>query len=225
MDGDENSAQDMRNYLGAAERIMREFGCTVIIVHHCGVNGERPRGSTAIDGSLDALIRIAKNEEDDTITAIVEQAKEMKPGFAVLSKIENRYIGIDADGEEYFSCIVTAPDGGNGIANKDAIGQFADKKKGKTEKRNVALELLKKLIAEQGKSFTPDADASKGKVLAVSEKDWLARYRAKMADADTKPESIDRSFRRDKNKLIESKVIDTYGGQVWLVSDERGGKQ
>jgi len=36
MGGDENSAEDMRAYLGASERIMKEFNCTVIIIHHCG---------------------------------------------------------------------------------------------------------------------------------------------------------------------------------------------
>jgi hypothetical protein len=225
MDGDENSAQDMRNYLGAAERIGKEFSCTVIIIHHCGKNGERPRGSTAIDGSIDLLMRV-QQQEDETIVAVIEAAKEMKPGLAVVSRIKSCFVGVDADGEDYFSAIAAPPEGGTGITNREAIGQAVttNKKaaKPKVEKRNVAFDLLKKLIVN-GKSFNPDGDESRGSVLAVPESEWAKAYRKKMEeqpDKERKPESIDRAFRRDKKLLIEAKLVDVYAGHVWLVGDE-----
>jgi hypothetical protein len=223
MDGDENSAQDMRNYLGAAERISNEFSCTVIIIHHCGRNGERPRGSTAIDGSIDLLMRV-QQQEDKTIFAVIEAAKEMKPGLAVVSRIESCFVGVDADGEDYFSAIAAPPEGGTGVTNREALGQAVEKKatKPKAEKRNVAFDLLKRLIVD-GKSFNPDGDESRGNVLAVPEGEWAKAYRRKMEeqpDKERKPESIDRAFRRDKKLLIEAKLVDMHAGHVWLVSDE-----
>jgi hypothetical protein len=202
----------------------KEFSSTVIIIHHCGKNGERPRGSTAIDGSIDLLMRV-QQQEDETIVAVIEAAKEMKPGLAVVSRIKSCFVGVDADSEDYFSAIAAPPEGGTGITNKEAIGRtVSDKKrtKPKAEKRNVAFDLLKKLIVN-GKSFNPDGDEDRGRVLAVPESEWAKAYRKKMEeqpDKDRKPQSIDRAFRRLRDKLIEEKLIDIYAGHVWLVGDE-----
>lgn len=46
--GSESSDQDMSAYVQAADAIREEFECAVPIVHHCGIDGTRPRGHTAI---------------------------------------------------------------------------------------------------------------------------------------------------------------------------------
>jgi hypothetical protein len=173
---------------------------------------------------MDLLVRVSK-QEDDTVIVVVEAAKEMKAGLAIVSRIESRYIGKDADGEAYFACICAPPKGSTGITSKDAIVEPAEKNQGikKPEKRNIALEWLQRLIAEQGICFTPDENERKAKVLAVPEIDWLDRYRTKMQkepDKKRKPESIDRLFRGAKKALLTSGIIDVYAGKVWLVSDE-----
>ena len=42
--GSENSDEDMGNYIKAADAIRETFNCAVIIIHHCGIEGTRPRG-------------------------------------------------------------------------------------------------------------------------------------------------------------------------------------
>jgi len=42
--GSENKDEDMGAYIAAADRLRDEFHCAVVIIHHCGTNGERPQG-------------------------------------------------------------------------------------------------------------------------------------------------------------------------------------
>jgi len=54
---EENSATDMGVAVEAAERIKRETGATVLLVHHPGRQGH-DRGSTAIPGALDTQVKL-----------------------------------------------------------------------------------------------------------------------------------------------------------------------
>jgi putative DNA primase/helicase len=74
--GDENSAQDARAMIGACSGLMREFGATVMLVHHTGANAEaqgRARGSSAWRGALDVEVAVVPGESEGEI--LVEQRK------------------------------------------------------------------------------------------------------------------------------------------------------
>lgn len=45
--GSESSDEDMAAYIRAADAVRDAFGCLVVIVHHCGHEGQRPRGIRA----------------------------------------------------------------------------------------------------------------------------------------------------------------------------------
>lgn len=73
--GDENSAQDARAMIGACSGLMREFGATVMLVHHTGANAEaqgRARGSSAWRGALDVEVAVVPGEDGEIL---VEQRK------------------------------------------------------------------------------------------------------------------------------------------------------
>lgn len=55
---DENSSQDMGQYIHTADWLREKTGCGVLIIHHSGVSGERPRGSSALFGAADTLVRV-----------------------------------------------------------------------------------------------------------------------------------------------------------------------
>lgn len=46
LNGSESSDEDMTAYIRAADVIREAFGCAVIIIHHCGVDQNRPRGQS-----------------------------------------------------------------------------------------------------------------------------------------------------------------------------------
>ena len=92
-------------------RIRAAFGCLVVIVHHCGIAGSRPRGHTSLSGADDAQIAIERNE-DGSITATVEHMKDGRAGAAMASRLERVELGTDDDGDPITSCVVVPADRG-----------------------------------------------------------------------------------------------------------------
>lgn len=56
----ENSDQGMRAYIQSLDAIRDSFGCSVIAVHHCGVDGNRPRGHSSLTGAADAQLFVRR---------------------------------------------------------------------------------------------------------------------------------------------------------------------
>lgn len=55
---DENSAQDMGQHVQALDWLREKTGCAVMLLHHSGVAGDRPRGSSSLFGAADTLVRV-----------------------------------------------------------------------------------------------------------------------------------------------------------------------
>jgi putative DNA primase/helicase len=94
LNGDENSAQDAKTMLDACNAIMREFGCSVVLVHHTGVSEEaqhRARGSSAWRGALDIEISVVPAKGDEPIQLVQRKSKDAEladPLFARLEKVD-----------------------------------------------------------------------------------------------------------------------------------------
>lgn len=103
MSGDENSARDTRTMINNCKIIGAALGCTVIFVHHTGLNDAskgRARGSSAWKGSLDSSILISK-AGNDVIKISCEKmkdAQEPTPLFGTLAYVQLGWT--DEDGEE-----------------------------------------------------------------------------------------------------------------------------
>jgi hypothetical protein len=107
--GSESSDEDMSAYVKAADAIREAFECAVIIVHHCGVEGSRPRGHTSLTGAADAQISVKKDGAGNII-AEVEFAKDGPQGEQIASKLESVEVGTDEDDEPITSCIIVPID-------------------------------------------------------------------------------------------------------------------
>jgi len=60
--GDENKSDDMAKFIRAIDAIRTALGCTVVVIHHSGIAGSRPRGHTSLSGADDAQIAIDRGE-------------------------------------------------------------------------------------------------------------------------------------------------------------------
>lgn len=115
--GDENSAQDAKTMLDACANLMREFNCTVILVHHTGVSDEaqhRARGSSAWRGALDIEISIVPAKEDQPMQIVQRKSKDAEQAEPVHAELRQIEIPgwIDEDGQPITSAVsevVTAP--------------------------------------------------------------------------------------------------------------------
>lgn len=115
MSGDENSAQDARTMIDACGAIMRDFGCSVILVHHTGVNEEaqhRARGSSAWRGALDIEISVVAAKEDKPMEIIQRKAKDSEMAPTMYVNLEKQDIDgwYDEDGIQVGSLVVVAAD-------------------------------------------------------------------------------------------------------------------
>jgi len=103
--GSESRDEDMGAYLSAAEEVSRAFNqCAIIIVHHCGVDGTRPRGHTSLGGTVECQIEV--KDEGGLIFATVELAKDMETGLQIVSRLEPVDLEPDAEGLERSSCVL-----------------------------------------------------------------------------------------------------------------------
>ena len=110
--GDENSAQDAKTMLDACNGLMREFNCSVILVHHTGVSDEaqhRARGSSAWRGALDIEVSIVPSKDGSPMEIIQRKSKDAELAETVFVQLKTVEIPgwIDEDGEKVTSAVIT----------------------------------------------------------------------------------------------------------------------
>jgi AAA domain len=98
LNGSESSDEDMGSYVRAADAIRETFNCSVLVVHHCGVNDTRPRGHTSLTGAADAQLSVKRDYAGNIVTS-VEFMKDGEAGAEIISKLDFFEIGLDEDGD------------------------------------------------------------------------------------------------------------------------------
>lgn len=74
---DENSTQDMQDFINAVDELRLKHGCTVLLVHHTGHSDKgRARGAMALKGAADTEYKLSKVEGE----IIRLEATKMKEG-------------------------------------------------------------------------------------------------------------------------------------------------
>jgi hypothetical protein len=71
---DENSTRDMNSFVESIERIRQEVGTAVLVVHHTNKGGVQERGSGALRGAADMVIK--QTLDDDLIVMECEKVKD-----------------------------------------------------------------------------------------------------------------------------------------------------
>ena len=75
-DGDENTQADMGRFIAGVDRMRREFGATVLVVHHTRLDAERERGSTAFRGAADTMLALERRKQDGILTLTCNKQKD-----------------------------------------------------------------------------------------------------------------------------------------------------
>ncbi|MCC8942002.1 AAA family ATPase [Bradyrhizobium sp. Arg68] len=204
--GSENDPDDMGQYVRAADLIRETFDCVVIVIHHCGVEGVRPRGHTSLTGAADAQIAV-KRDETDNIVVTVEYMKDGPNGDVIVSTLEQVVVGRDDDGDDITSCIIHPSDGDGSQQPRAKV----------TGQATVALRILTDCIGCQGEAAPATLDLPSG-TRTISEKLWRLECYAGMFSDDVGQTSKQKAFVRAAKTLQEKKIIGKHGDHVWLVS-------
>jgi AAA domain len=201
MSGSESDDEDMGNYVKAADAIREAFGCVVIIVHHCGIEGTRPRGHTSLTGAVDAQLAV-KRDGGGNIIVKVEHMKDGAEGAEIISALKPMDVGTDEDGDTMTSCIIVPSD--------DTVSTAVTVK----GVPKLALDALYEAIAECGEVVTSAHIPPRTRTIPVVR--WQQYFEAKTVGDRTKPDSKRRAFVRATEKLQELKIIGIWQENAWV---------
>ena len=81
-EGNENDSKDMSNFIHACDRLIREFGCAVLIIHHTGNaqdSKNRGRGSSSLKGALEIEFKAEKKDNQLHLTQTKNKDSRLMP--------------------------------------------------------------------------------------------------------------------------------------------------
>lgn len=100
-DGDENLQEDMGRFIAGVDRMRREFGATVLVVHHTRRGAEHERGSTAFRGAADTMLSLVRKADGTLVLTCNKQkdAEELPEQHYVLKvdKIHDSCVVVEAN--------------------------------------------------------------------------------------------------------------------------------
>lgn len=201
--GDENKAVDTKTMLDACSTLSHTFDCSVILVHHTGVNQDakgRARGSSAWRGALDNQILVSTSGDNIKLEQVKQKDSELAEPI-YLERIPVHLPGwFDEDGEPV-STIVLEPDEHGG--EKEITKPLSDK-------AHAALQTYREAAEKDGLLN------EHGRFVGVRENDWRnAFYKKHEGEKQTAKRQ---AFHRARNDLIESGDI-LYNGGTYMLSN------
>jgi archaellum biogenesis ATPase FlaH len=90
---DENSARDMGLAVAAVRAIIAALQCAVLLVHHTGKSATSERGSSALRGNADSMIRVSSY--DDLLSIENTKAKDFEPFARQYMLLKPVHVGAD----------------------------------------------------------------------------------------------------------------------------------
>jgi AAA domain len=204
--GSESKDEDMGRYLAAAAAIEDKFKCLVAIVHHCGIDRDRPRGHTSLSAAVEAQIRVDRTA-DLQATLTVELAKDFPEGTELFCHLDAVEVGIDPDGDPIRSLVVLPHDPATAQPSK----RLSVKGLGSEQKN--ALAMLSECLAEVGRPPPSDSNVPAGVTVTLDQwREQLFR-RGVLERGDGKNPAT--KWSRLKSKLFERGYIGIMNELVW----------
>lgn len=202
MIGSESSDEDMSGYVRAADAIREAFCCAVLIVHHCGIEGTRPRGHTSLTGAVEAQLAV-KRDALGNVTVRVEHMKDGPEGAEIVSRLEPVEVGADDDGDPITTCVVL-PVEGMAVKGKPKLSSTAE----------AGLRALHECLADMGRP-APASTHPVG-VTCVTLAEWRD-YLFRLAIINREG-SYREQFRRIHVTLKNAGIIGIWDENVWAVT-------
>jgi AAA domain len=207
--GSESDDKDMAAYIKAADAIRAAFNCAVIIVHHCGIDGTRPRGHTSLAGAVDAQLAV-KRDAIGNIIVTVERMKDGEEGATIASRLEPLDVGLDIDGDVIASCVIVPVEAAD-------LPKQASKSVRMPKAALTALRALEEAMIEQGK-LPPASNHIPAGTKTVTLPVWRQQaYRRGISTSD-EDRARQQAFKRAADHLIGSGKVAVWDDLVWLTA-------
>ena len=201
MAGDENKTSDATSFIQAATRIINEFHCSVLIIHHTGLSQEtqgRARGSSVFKAAMDMEFRISKSgmfitlemtkskDSDIQRPLVFEMVEVPAPGFF-------KYGGVQDT-----TCV---------LKHNEQISEAVSNEKKQGEKMSKSERFARDTYRDAAMEFgqiVQDENSART-IVAVDVEKWRqVFYRQSAAD---NPSTLRSQFKRARAILLEEKKI------------------
>jgi hypothetical protein len=204
--GSESDDKDMAAYVKAADAVRAAFDCAVIIVHHCGVDGSRPRGHTSLTGAVDAQLAVKRDNAGNVIVE-VEWMKDGEDGGKIASRLEVVEVGADSNETPITSCVVVPAD--------EEVPAAASAKPARMPKTaRTALKALREAIDECGLA-APASNHVPAGVKVTTIEQWR-QYAYKCGISAGEDRAKQKAFKSAFDFLNGSGEVAVWDDHVWL---------
>jgi hypothetical protein len=203
--GSESDDRDMAAYVKAADVVRDAFDCAVIIVHHCGHEGTRPRGHSSLMGALDVQVAV-KRDAADNIIATIELMKDGTQGDEFASRLEVIEVGLDDDGDKITSCVIV-PVEGLAPSRKDKAAKL-------TKGAKIALDAFHEAVGDCGK-VPPASNHIPGGVKCATIDQWRDYALRRGISTSDKESGRRMAFVRATESLVAARRVAIWEGYAW----------
>ncbi len=199
--GDENSTQDMGQFICAVDDLKARYpGATILLVHHTGHGDKsRARGAMALKGALDAEYRVEKSSNIVTMTATKMKDAPEPPEIAF--ELSDVSLGVDKKGNPFGSAVLSETDAP------------AKGKKKLTPPQTLAIETYKIAALKHGKT---DDGAFFGIHLDHWRQEFIQRHHG------DKPDSKRTAFNRARGDLTGKLGLMSVNHDLYLLKGDPG---
>jgi hypothetical protein len=166
--GNENAPGDMGAFVRSLDRLREEFRCHVLAVHHSGkVPSRGARGHSLLRAAVDTEIEVVRDDKLKVSTASTTKQRDGTSGEQIAFRLRAVELGRNDDGDPVTSCAVEPT---------DELPQKTRPKSKLPPGAKIALETLRKAIAEAGKDAPASNHIPRVKVVEVEA--WRPYYYA-----------------------------------------------
>ena len=107
----ENASEGMGLALSHARGLREATGAMCLLIHHAGKDASKgARGWSGIKAACDVEIEISRDEENNTREMRLSKSKDGEDGLRWGFRLDVVTLGLDADGDEITSCVVSEAD-------------------------------------------------------------------------------------------------------------------
>jgi hypothetical protein len=201
-EGDENAARDMGGFVGAVDRMREATGAHVAVIHHATKEGGSSRGSGALVGAADLIVKVTSGASGEPSLATVEAAKDDADGAGLGFRLR----------------VLDLPPGPDGTTRRTCVAEEAEatERRGKPLGRNAenAMRFLLDLMAKEASPLPAGPDYPQG-LNGVLESHWRSECEDRRLSAAEKREDRLRVVRKAIADLRDAGRIGLRDGWVW----------
>lgn len=216
----ENDGKDVSQFLDHIDRVQKETGAHVLIVHHMNAEGRKMRGHTSLYADVDQVLTIAKDENTGIRTIALTKQKDGEDGVKIQFSLAQVKIGFNPKTEkDITSCVVLS------VSEKEKLKKEQETRGisvNPTERRFLmdffeAVEKYGQFVADE-RDFNPSLPPSSRGKNVVSYSNFVEVALSNMLneeDAGRAKDRIRKSFNRMTDGLRKYGVLEFNKPYMW----------